>query len=117
MLLSLFDNLFEEKKPKVEAPKRFEDFELEVNGVTVPVKIQEERRFNNRITVNSNGVLIRLASNQNIDEKKKNIDHFLKWAKGKLDKNPQLLDNLPQRKYMNGEILNVGKYAFRINIF
>src|SRR5665213_2930477 len=74
MLLSLFDNLFEEKKPAVEAPKKLDNFELEVNGITVPVKIQEERRFNNRITVNSNGVLIRLASNQSIDEKKKNID-------------------------------------------
>lgn len=117
MLLSLFDNLFEEKKPKPEAPKKFDNFELEVNGKTVPVKIQEERRFNNRITVNSNGVLIRLASNQPIDEKKKHIDHFLKWAKTKLDKNPQLLDYLPQRNYVNGEVLNVGKYAFRINIF
>lgn len=117
MLLSLFDNLFEEKKPKPEAPKKPDNFELEVNGVTVPVKIQEERRFNNRITVNANGVLIRLAANQSIDEKKKNIDHFLKWAKGKLDKNPGLLEYLPQRKYINGEVLNVGKFTFRINIF
>jgi hypothetical protein len=117
MLLSLFDNLFEEKKPKPEVKKPLDDFELEVNGQTVPVKIQEERRFNNRITVNSNGVLIRLAANQTIDEKKKNIDTFLKWAKGKLDKNPQLLEYLPQRKYVNGEMLNVGKYTFRINIF
>jgi len=117
MLLSLFDNLFEEKKPKVEAPTKLDNFELEVNGMTVPVKIQEERRFNNRITVNSNGVLIRLAANQTIDEKKKNIDTFLKWAKGKLDKNPGLLEYLPQRKYANGEILKVGKYTFRINIF
>ncbi len=117
MLLSLFDNLFEEKKPKTPAPKKLDDFELEVNGVTVPVKIQEERRFNNRITVNSNGVMIRLAANQPIEEKKKHIDHFLKWAKGKLDKNPQLLDYLPQRQYANGEVLNVGKHTFRINIF
>jgi hypothetical protein len=48
MLLSLFDNLFEEKKPKPEVRKQLDDFELEVNGMTVPVKIQEERRFNNR---------------------------------------------------------------------
>ena len=117
MLLSLFDNFFEEKKPKAEAPKKLDNFELEVNGRVVPVKIQEERRINNRITVNSSGVLIRLAANQPIDEKKKHIDHFLKWAKGKLDKNPQLLDYLPQRRYINGEILNVGKYSFRINVF
>jgi len=118
MLLSLFDNLFEEKpKPKPEVKKKLDDFELEVNGMTVPVKIQEERRFNNRITVNSNGVLIRLASNQSIDEKKKNIHEFLAWAKGKLDKNPQLLEYLPQRKYVNGEMLQVGRHAFRINIF
>lgn len=117
MLLSLFDNLFEEKKPKPEAPKKLENFELEVNGRVVPVRIQEERRFNNRIMVNANGVLIRLAANQPIEEKKKHIDNFLKWAKTKLDKNPQLLDYLPQRKYTNGEILQIGKHSFRINIF
>ncbi|MBS1593962.1 MAG: M48 family metallopeptidase [Bacteroidetes bacterium] len=117
MLLSLFDNLFEEKKPKPEAPKKLENFELEVNGRIVPVRIQEEKRFNNRIMVNANGVLIRIAANQSIEEKKKHIDNFLKWAKTKLDKNPQLLDYLPQRKYTNGEILVIGKHSFRINIF
>lgn len=117
MLLSLFDNLFEEKKPQAEVKKKFDHFELEVNGSTVPVKIQEERRFNNRVSVNAQGVLIRLAAQQSMEEKKKNIDHFLKWAKGKLDKNPQLLEYLPQRKYMNGEVLHVGRQTFRINIF
>jgi len=83
----------------------------------VPVKIQEERRFNNR----NHGQFKRCADqariNQSIDEKKKNIETFLKWAKGNLTKNPGLLEDLPQRKYVNGEMLNVGKFTFRINIF
>jgi hypothetical protein len=89
MLLSLFDNFFEEKKPASEAPKKLDNFRAGGQWPHSPRQDPQRRRVNNRITVNSGGVLIRLAANQPIDEKKKHIDHFLKWAKGKLDKNPQ----------------------------
>jgi predicted metal-dependent hydrolase len=117
MLLSLFDML---PTPKVVEPVdklHLDDFELEVNGRAVPVKIQVENRFNNRVSVNAQGVLIRIAARQPMAEKKRNIEQFLHWAKTKIDKNPALLESLPQRKYVNGEILQVGKYTFAIHIF
>ncbi len=41
----------------------------------------------------------------------------MKWAKNKLDERPQMLDELPQRQYLNGELLRVGSHEFRVNIF
>ena len=117
MLLSLFDTIVQEFKPKPALPEPMEDFELQVNGTNVPVKIQTERRVNNRININSNGVLIRLAAGQTIEERRKIIDQFLRWAKTRLHKRPEILDSIPQRNYVNGEMLQVGRFAFRINIF
>lgn len=115
MLFSLFDNLI--TKPKLVEEVSFQqNFEIKVNGEDVPVKIMLEKRFNNRVTVNKNGILLRISERQGKDEQKKQIDLLLKWAKDKLGDKPELLDNLPQRKYVNGEILKVGAYEFVISI-
>lgn len=120
MLLSLFENLI---APKPQLPKQEEEislqreFEIEVNGENVPVRILFESRFNNRVTVNKNGILIRISNRQQKEEQRKNIDTFLKWAKQKLGDKPELLDSLPQRKYLNGEVLKVGDYEFVVSIF
>ncbi len=119
MLLSLFDNLI---KP-AESPKEEKEtslqrgFEVFVNGENVPVRIILEHRFNSRVTVNKNGILLRISQRQSKDEQRKNIDSLLKWAKDKLSDKPELLDTIPQRKYVNGEILKVGNYEFVISIF
>lgn len=118
MLLSLFDNLTLAKpQPKPEEEISFErEFDLEVKGNSVPVRILFEQRFNNRVTVNKNGILIRISERQTKEEQRKNIDTLLKWAKEKLGDKPELLDSMPQRQYMNGEILKVGDYEFAISI-
>jgi predicted metal-dependent hydrolase len=119
MLLSLFENLI---SPKPQPSKLEEEislqreFEIEVNGTNVPVRILFESRFNSRVTVNKNGILIRISDRQSKEEQRKNIDAFLKWAKQKLGDKPQLMDSLPQRKYVNGEVLRVGDYEFVISI-
>ena len=88
-----------------------------MHGENVPVRILFEPRFNNRVTVNKNGILIRVSERQPKDEQRQQIDTLLKWAKEKLDGKPQLLESLPQRQYVNGEILRVGAYEFVISIF
>jgi predicted metal-dependent hydrolase len=119
MLLSLFDNLLAQKPELLVeedvAPKS--QFELDVNGENVPVRIILENRFNSRVTVNKNGILIRISNRQPKEEQRKHIDNFLKWAKQKLGDKPELLDSLPQRQYVNGEVLKVGDYEFVISIF
>ncbi len=116
MLLSLFDNLITPKPAKAEEPAIRQQFDIEVNGQTVPVRIMFEPRMNNRVTVNKNGILLRVSERQSKEEQRKNIDNLLKWAKDKLGNKPELLDSLPQRKYVNGEILKVGEYEFVISI-
>jgi len=101
----------------VEEKERVEAFEINVGDLTVPVKILFEDRFNNRVTVNSNGITIKISAKQPKEEQRKNIDYFLKWAKEKLGSKPELLDFLPQRKYMNGEVIRIGGYDFFISIF
>ncbi len=119
MLLSLFDNLIAPKpRTKVEEDDLLQrEFELDVNGENVPVRIVFEERFNSRVTVNKNGILIRVSTRHSKEEQRKHIDNFLKWAKEKLGDKPELLDSLPQRKYVNGEVLKVGSYEFVISIF
>jgi hypothetical protein len=120
MLLSLFDNLI---KQPAESPVEEKEtllqrgFEVQVNGENVPVRIILEPRFNSRVTVNKNGILLRISQRQSKEEQRKNIDSLLKWAKDKLNNKPELLDTLPQRKYVNGEVLKVGNYEFVISIF
>ncbi len=120
MLLSLFDNLI---APKPQPVKQVDEtsfqreFEIEVNGKNVPVRIMFEQRFNNRVTVNKNGILIRISERMSKEEQRKNIDNLLKWAKQKLGDKPELMESSPQRKYVNGEILQVGDYEFVISIF
>jgi predicted metal-dependent hydrolase len=118
-LMSLFDSAFA-TKPQVKAaeavPVKHEQFELDVEGRNIPVRICFEARYNNRVTVNGNGILIRIAKNTPAEEQRKQIDTFLKWAKTKLGEKPELLDYLPQRKYVNGEVLQVGAHYFSIHI-
>ena len=74
MLLSLFDNLI---APKPQPVKQVDEtsfqreFEIEVNGENVPVRIMFEQRFNNRVTVNKNGILIRISERQAKEEQRK----------------------------------------------
>lgn len=117
MILSLFDNLIATKpEPETEIPLQ-QEFEIDVNGVSVPVRILFEPRFNNRVSVNKNGILLRVSDRQHKEEQRKSIDDLLKWAKEKLGDKPQLLESLPQRQYVNGELLKVGNYEFVISIF
>lgn len=117
MLLSLFEPPQIKPQPKIEDVTREEDYQITVKGEPVPVRIVFEHRFNNRVTVNKNGILIRISNKQDKEEQRKNIDKFLKWAKEKLGDKPELLENLPQRKYVDGEMLKVGDHEFRLNIF
>ncbi|MBK7149922.1 MAG: M48 family metallopeptidase [Bacteroidetes bacterium] len=115
-MLSLFENLFPAVSSKEQDPPIQQNFELEVNGDAVPVRILFEPRFNNRASVNKNGIIIRIAGRQSKEEQRKHIDNLLKWAKEKLNDKPELLENLQQRRYVNGEILKVGQYDFSISI-
>lgn len=116
MLLSLFDNLLT-APVKVEEPPIQREFEIDANGQAVPVRILFERRFNNRATVNKNGILLRVSDRQTLEEQRKQIDHLLKWAKEKLGDKPELMDSLPQRQYVNGEVFRVGTQEFVVSIF
>lgn len=116
MLLSLFDSL----KPSPAAtdePALKQQFEIEVKGEQVAVRIMFENRLNNRVSVSKNGILLRISERQTREEQRKNIDQLLKWAKERLGDKPELLDSIPQRKYINGEVLRVGDYEFVISIF
>ena len=117
MLLSLFDQLLPAKPASKVQEDLSREFAIDVNGENVPVRILFEARFNNRVTVNKNGILIRVSERQPKEEQRKNIDTLLKWAKEKLGDKPELLDSLPQRKYLNGEVLKMGDYEFVISIF
>ncbi len=115
--LSLFDNTSAPaltSKDEVNGIQR--QFEIVVNGENIPVRILFEPRFNNRVTVNKKGILLRVNEKQEKAEQRKSIDTLLKWAKNKLGDKPELLDSLPQRKYVNGEILQVGEQEFVISI-
>src|SRR5690606_5287785 len=118
MLLSLFDNLTAEKPivQKEEESSFEKGFEVYAHGETVPVRILFESRFNNQVTVNKNGILIRVSNRQSKEEQRKNIDNLRKWARDKLGDKPELLESLPQRKYVNGEVLKVGNYEFVVSI-
>ncbi|HWB65160.1 MAG TPA: M48 family metallopeptidase [Chitinophagales bacterium] len=117
MLFSLFDNLTQPKPAPAEHNLIEQEFEITVNGEPVPVRIVFEQRFNNRVSVNKNGILIRISGRQEKEEQRKQIDTLLKWAKERLGDKPELLESLPQRKYINGEILRVGTYEFVISVF
>ncbi len=117
MLFSLFDNFTLTKPKPVEEPALRQQFEIAINGDNVPVRIMYETRFNNRVTVNKNGIIIRISARQHKDEQRKQIDALLKWAKEKLGDRPELMDSTPQRVYVNGEILKVGDYEFVISVF
>ncbi|HRN95405.1 MAG: M48 family metallopeptidase [Chitinophagales bacterium] len=118
-LLSLFDNLIANEpiaKPAESVLLQHKQFELEVSGVKVPVRICFEARYNNRVTVNKNGILIRICKHASAEEQKQHVQTFLNWAKSKLGEKPELLDYLPQRRYLNNEALKVGDHTFIIHL-
>ncbi len=117
--VSLFDRIIGSEtllELSESVPVAHKQFELEVNGRSVPVRICFESRYNNRASVNSNGVLIRISKQVTFEEQRKHIENFLQWAKTRLDSNPQLLEYLPQRSYVNGEVLQVGAHTFHVHI-
>ncbi len=119
-LLTLFDDAPAAAKPvsrPVESvPVKHEQFEIDVMGKNIPVRICFEQRYNNRVSVTGNGILMRISKRMPIEEQRKQIESFLKWAKTKLGEKPELLDYLPQRKYVNGEVLVMGEHRFNISI-
>jgi predicted metal-dependent hydrolase len=117
MFGSLFDILIPDKPSKTEEVAIQQEFEITVRGESVPVRILFEPRLNNRVTVNKNGILIRISERQQKAEQRKHIDNLLKWAKQRLGDKPELLESLPQREYVNGEILRVGQHEFVISLF
>ena len=119
MLLTLFDNLTSPKQePKLREVSLYEQqFNIVVKGEIVPVRIVFELRFNNRVTVNKNGILIRISERQTKEEQRKYVDSLLTWAKEKLGDKPELLESLQQRRYVNGEVLQVGDQEFIISVF
>lgn len=114
MLLSFFNEVASERKPEKKA--RPQTFEISVDGQVVPVRLYLERRMNSRVTINARGILLRVSKDLNQEEQRKQIDHFLKWAKEKIADRPQLLQNLPVRTYVDNEMLQVGQHTFRISI-
>ncbi len=97
-------------------PKRETPFFIQVHGKDFPVTIHIENRYNSRVSVNAKEINIRISSRLSKAEQKKQADHFLKWAKEKLDGKPQLMEELPQRNYADGEILQIGGQVFFIRI-
>lgn len=117
MGLTLFDNLLPITPKPAEEPQPKQEFMIDANGNNVPVRILYEARFNNRVTVNKNGILLRISDKQTKEEQRKHIDTLLKWAKQKLGDKPELLESLPQRTYTNGEVLKIGIHEFVISIY
>ena len=68
------------------------------------------------MSVNARGIQIRLSKLLSREEQKRQADAFLKWAREKLDGKPQLMEVLPQRQYIDGEMLRIGGEDFFIRI-
>lgn len=113
VLLELFEKLVSSAPPPTLLDKHFF---IQVQGKDFPVTIRIESRYNSRVSVNAKGIQIRISSRLSKAEQKKQADHFLKWAKEKLDGKPQLMEELPQRNYADGEILHIGGQTFFIRI-
>ncbi|MCS6819653.1 MAG: hypothetical protein NZ522_06835, partial [Chitinophagales bacterium] len=107
---SLFHTSETDSFPKVKK------FSLEVNGISVPVRIFFENTYTERASIVKSGVIIRISRYATSEEKRRQIQTFLSWAKNKIIQRPEILHYLPQRRYMDGEVLKVGKYIFNIRL-
>ena len=91
-------------------------FELQVDGVTIPVTVSHERRPNARATIGARGVLIRVPAGASAATGEEHVATLLRWALRTIRRDPQRYRIRPPRSYWDGQLLAIGGDRFRLHI-
>ncbi len=113
MSLSLFkrDDLSSDLKRQ-----DFSQFDLEVDNITVPVRVYEESRNNSRISITQKGIIIRIPKGVNQEVKRVQMANLLSWARNRIQDRPKIITKNDSKSYKSGDILNIMDVGFTIEI-
>lgn len=102
------------KKFKRKLKKEHTTFEME--GMEIPVVIYREWRKSVRTSIGKKAILIRLPSQLTSEQDDQQIEHSKDWLLQKIRKNPSLVSHYFFRQYKDGEVLQVGKRRYQLQI-
>lgn len=88
---------------------------IEIEDVSILVKIYEEPRKNVRASMNKNGAILRMPSGLSKERKNHFYDWFKNWLKAQLQ-NEKSKDLLVGKTYKNGDTINVYNRTYLIDI-
>lgn len=104
---------------KADVKARFEnqviDTRWDYSGVLVPIEIKVEFRKSTRVSIGGQKVFLKIPSFMSNDEKQSQLKWCHSWLVRQFQKKPSLLQRFISKEYTDGQILQVGAHAYRIN--
>ena len=89
---------------------------VHVAGIDLPIRIYLENRNNSRVSLGKKAIHIRLPFWLSRQEKKIQIRKFLEWARDKLIEKAGHANKEKQRRYRDGDKLQVGSDIYFLRI-
>lgn len=89
---------------------------LEIAGKKYPVRISDERRGNTKVSIKNNIIAIKIPLNLNREERFQELLKMKRWAKKKIEENPEEFKLKVQKEYKDGDILKIGEEEFTLKI-
>ena len=89
---------------------------LEIVGSKYLVKIYDETRQNTTISIKKNIIIIKLPLALNREERFKEIVRLKRWAKQKIEENPEKFTSATSKEYRDGDILKISEEEYHLKI-
>ncbi|MEK6808577.1 MAG: M48 family metallopeptidase, partial [Nanoarchaeota archaeon] len=91
---------------------------LEVNCIKYPVYVHYENRKNTSVSIGRKSINIRIPSFLDREERLGQYLEMMKWARKKLEENPDRFKPCPLKEYNDGDTLKIGNenYSLRIEL-
>lgn len=89
---------------------------LEIAGRKYIVKIFDEMRENTTVSVRNNIITIKIPLTLNREERFKELLKMKRWARQKIEKNPDKFAVEVQKEYKDGDILKIGDVEYSLKI-
>jgi len=89
---------------------------LKVNGMKYLVNIHYKKRDSSRVSIGKKAINIRIPSFLSREERFRELQRMKRWARNKLQENPNKFKAETQKEYRDEDTLRVGEKEYALNI-
>ncbi len=89
---------------------------IEVNGLTIPIKIYQERRNDVRASIGRRHFILRMPDHVVQQQQNKYLAWFKDWIADVLQNHPSIRDKFQLKTYETGTVLQVGERQYLLEV-